>query len=599
MRKFLPGLCAGLSLGGLAVAQDARRPVVAPFYCPPVTSVVPCPPVGPPTSPGLPIQPGMPGTPDLTGQTPVTPGGQTPTLPVDTPSQFAGQTPGGAGAPVSFNENTFGDLLGARAVRIGYRATLNATFATAGTTTLGDGTSGVIISPNPSGVLTFTDSTGRNSGPIRVSGFAGGTSLDYVQAVGAGGGLDTFYAQQALQTLLSTGKLTAGQIAQFNRLTPAQRAQILANQSQINAGIRSALNGLTVPNVTVTGVSGSVGNGQVNYTATFASDTLVALPGSSSGVGRVKMFEDNNPMPRDRVIFTYDSFGDVPFTSDGIGVNRFQFGVEKTFLDGLWSAEVRLPFAGTLAATNVQGAEVTGVELGNLRFALKRLWMRTGVLNVSSGVAVTLPTAADQVVNSLPYLDTTTNTLRSVELYRIRNRSVTVEPYVAALLTPNDRLFAQGWAGVNFDASGGDLTWNTQVFGGSGAGRFWDLPILSLDGQVGYWLVRNPCGTVRGLAPFVELHWNRTLGQGQLFNALGNAMDDRGLTVQGIGNQELNLTAGLLMQVGNNLNVAVGAAAPLLQQPDRTFNWQIGVRLNYLFGRTARDPSMASRVSGF
>jgi hypothetical protein len=85
------------------------------------------------------------------------------------------------------------------------------------------------------------------------------------------------------------------------------------------------------------------------------------------------MSEDNSPIPRDRFIFTYDSFGDVPLTPNGIGVNRFQFGLEKTFLDGRWSAEVRLPFAGTLASTYAQGAEVTDMEFGNMRLALKRL----------------------------------------------------------------------------------------------------------------------------------------------------------------------------------------------------------------------------------
>ena len=39
------------------------------------------------------------------------------------------------------------------------------------------------------------------------------------------------------------------------------------------------------------------------------------------------------------------------------------------------------------------------------------------------------------------------------ELYRFHNRSVTVEPFVAALLTPNDRLFAQAWTSVNFNAT--------------------------------------------------------------------------------------------------------------------------------------------------
>jgi len=38
---------------------------------------------------------------------------------------------------------------------------------------------------------------------------------------------------------------------------------------------------------------------------------------------------------------------------------------------------------------------------------------------------------------------------------------------------------------------------------------------------------------------------------------------------------------------------------PLLQRPDRTFNWQIGVRASYYFGRSARDRSPAAMVTNY
>jgi hypothetical protein len=224
-----------------------------------------------------------------------------------------------------------------------------------------------------------------------------------------------------------------------------------------------------------------------------------------------------------------------------------------------------------------------------VRLALKRLWTNSDRFNVSSGVGVTLPTADDQVVNSQ----------LGTELYRFRNQSVTVEPYVATLFTPNDRLFTQLWGSVNFDTSGGDLTWNRNVFGGSGRSRIIDLPVLAVDYQVGYWLVRKDSGTLRGIAPFAELHWNYVIAQNELISAVGDRSNGYGLTIQGVGNQELNLTAGMIMQVGDNVNVVLGGGAPLLQRPDRTFDAQFGARVNYFFGRTARERSGMLYVNSY
>jgi hypothetical protein len=127
------------------------------------------------------------------------------------------------------------------------------------------------------------------------------------------------------------------------------------------------------------------------------------------------------------------------------------------------------------------------------------------------------------------------------------------------------------------------------VFGGSGQSRIIDLPVLAVDYQLGYWLVQKPTGTLRGIAPFVELHWNYAIAQNELVREVGDRSGGYGLTIQGVGNQELNLTSGVIMQVGDNVNVVLGGSAPLLQRPDRTFNAQFGARVNYYFGRTARE----------
>jgi hypothetical protein len=265
-------------------------------------------------------------------------------------------------------------------------------------------------------------------------------------------------------------------------------------------------------------------------------------------------------------------------------------GVEKTFLDGRWSVEFRLPFAGTVASSSVQGFEVNHTELGNARFALKRVFSQNQMLTTSAGLAVTLPTADDRLV---------TSALDGAALYRFKNRSVTVEPFVAALFTPNDRLFSQVWGSVNFDTSGGDLTWNRSVFGGSGATRVWDPPAVAVDYQVGYWLLRNDVGTLRGLAPFAELHWNHVLAQDQFLRQVNARTSGGGLIIGRVADHELNLSAGVLARVGHNLNLSIGASAPLLQKPDRTFDAQVGVRASYLFGRTAQARNPIYNINSY
>lgn len=491
---------------------------------------------------------------------------------------FARQSEGGTQVAQSFAPNMFGDVLGSRSIRFTYRASAVAQFGLAGSTILGDGSQGIIVSPNPSGTIQFSDSTGQR-GTVNVSQAAGNTNLDYTQPLLPNGSIDTVYARAVLESLLSRAGLSAAQIAQFERLTPAQRAKVLQNSSQINAAITRTLNGITIPQVQVLDVSAQQTGAGVVYNMLVQAEALAAFPGGSTLVGRVKMSEDTSPLPRDRLIFSYDHFDNVPLTTFGTTVNRYQFGVEKTFLDGRWSFEFRIPFASTMGSTSVQGFEGGNTEFGNVRFALKRILSQNQLLTLTHGVAVTLPTAADQVAISA---------LDGRELYRFENEQVTVEPFIAALYTPSERLFGQTWASVNFDVSGGNLTWNPAVFGGSGNQRIYDVPFLSVDQQIGYWLIRKETGALRGVAPFVELHWNYAIAQNELINSVNNNTQSNALSVSSVATHELNLIAGALFQVGDNLNVAIGASAPLLQRPDRTFDAQVGVRASYLFGRTAR-----------
>ncbi len=318
----------------------------------------------------------------------------------------------------------------------------------------------------------------------------------------------------------------------------------------------------------------------------------VAVPNPISGgvVGQLKLSEDNSPFPRDRLIFTYDYFDAVPLGTSGIPVNRYQFGFEKTFLDGRFSFEFRLPFANTLDTTSTLGADNLGTELGNLRLSLKGLILRGNTFNFAAGFAVSLPTSNDITVQDVD----------GSEILSVQNTSVQLSPYLAVILTPNDRCFAQAWYGFTFDTGGNNLRINPLVFGIPStssslvnSGTLGGQVLMSADLQLGYWLFRSNEGFMQGFAPFVEFHYNSQISSSQTIK-LGTT------TVTNISQpDELNLATGFITQLWDNTNLSVGLAAPLLGNTSRTFDYQVGVRLNWYFGHTARNRSNAAMVQSF
>lgn len=312
----------------------------------------------------------------------------------------------------------------------------------------------------------------------------------------------------------------------------------------------------------------------------------VPNPGMGGVVGLITIAEDNNPLPRDRFIFNYDYFDNVPLTPNGIPVNRYQFGVEKTFFDGWTSLEVRVPFASTLNSTVGVLSDGTNTEFGNIRLAAKALLVRRSAINISTGVAVYLPTADDFNMNAG----------NGTNLVHVANRSVQLSPYLAALYTPTDRFFAQAWLGFVFDTNRNTVTVNPDYFAGAtNIGTLRAPSLMMADLQVGYWVYQANSGILQGLAPFCEVHYNGAIGNGSVLST------PNGLLIgDATGNfDEWNISAGFLAQLGQNTSLSVGAAAPLRSGQNRTFDYQIGVRLNYFFGYTARQRSATTQIGGF
>ncbi len=319
----------------------------------------------------------------------------------------------------------------------------------------------------------------------------------------------------------------------------------------------------------------------------------VAPPGNLGGpAGYRKIAEDASPFPRDRVLLNYDYYNNTTLTPSGLDVHQWTFGGEKTFLDQALSVEVRLPLARTLDTRQVQrfssgGMSLDeglpfdeGTELGNLQLIFKGLLHSGDHWHWAAGMGLTLPTADDVV--QVDGQD------RGLELTRINNQTVLLQPYTAVAWTPTPNLFVQGFMQFNFDTRGNDVYFNTTGLGTSYAGTLQAPTLMHVDLQLGYWLYRNPC-TGRGFAPFLELHYNTTLQDEDIVTAtVGSLQYSSGYFANRI--DDLNLTAGFLAEMGPRMNMLTGVVVPLKSRDsgDRAFDYQIGVRLNWFYGATAR-----------
>jgi hypothetical protein len=396
--------------------------------------------------------------------------------------------------------------------------------------------------------------------------------------------------------------------SQYQSFVFSQNGGILSFPITDNPAYRNAANGLFNqlygPNGTTAFVSGSsqaiynvtggseVPSGPVfigppdtaEITNTYDRFLVLDLPTPAAGgvVGRTKISEDNNPLPRDRFIFNYDLFGGTQLAPGGYDVHRFAPGIEKTFLDQQASVEVRFPFASTLSPTGIADGGISNREavFGNIFTTLKFLAYSEDTFHVAAGFGMSLPTAPDTVVKSFDGSD----------LLRIKNESLLFVPYLASIYTPNDRLFWQNWVSLSFDATGSPVVANPNLLGaGQGPqtiGRIRDQSVLAIDSQFGYWLIppNSRSGILQGLAPFLELHYNSSVsdvsnvrsGNFQFVNS-DNRYD------------ELNLTSGVAVYFDSNLLVSAAVSLPMKSGPDKFFDYQVGVRASWFFGPTAAN----------
>ena len=293
---------------------------------------------------------------------------------------------------------------------------------------------------------------------------------------------------------------------------------------------------------------------------------------TAGGDRRFKATENNSPFPQNRVFFNYNHFHNAVSNVFGEreNLNRYTFGVESTIFNENNSIELRVPFAGTVAANqDLADSNFDSTEFGNITVAFKRLIFRNECSAVAVGLGVSLPTGDDSEITS-----------SGISQVVFNNDSVHFQPFLGIYRKTSERLFWQFFTQVDIDANGNRvvLPATSTLFGTGFTGssniaqQLQDQTVLFLDRSVGYWLYKDDCCRryLTGLAPMLELHYSTTL-QDQDLGTLGlfEPIERRDV---------LNLTAGMFFQIGQMSSLKVGAVSPLREDFDKIFDAEVGVQ---------------------
>ena len=272
----------------------------------------------------------------------------------------------------------------------------------------------------------------------------------------------------------------------------------------------------------------------------------------SGGSARRYKNEQARALPTDRAFVFFNHFHNA-MTIRGPGgnvngdINQFTFGVERTFADGDWSAEVRLPISAETDITKgMTSAHSNGV--GNLVVTLKNLLYVDSDYALAMGLAVTAPTGSDADIGFFGSQIT------------IQNEAVHLLPYLALQATPSEDWFFHVFAQVDVAANGDGIEVFDSVAMTTSTGRIVEQTLLFLDVSAGYWWMKDddPESTLTGVASVLELHYTGALNDAHIANvgsiAVGN-LDNR-IDV-------LNMTIGLHTEWQKDTAIRFATVVPL------------------------------------
>jgi hypothetical protein len=306
------------------------------------------------------------------------------------------------------------------------------------------------------------------------------------------------------------------------------------------------------------------------------------VPGAG-GSRRVKIGENNSPIPTDRAFFMYNhfhnayQFQEMDFTGPPSliqrqePIDRFTVGFEKTFLDGDWSVELRLPMVASLAVQG-QTFAVNGGNWGNLAVIVKRLLYADDTFALAAGLGIDAPTGSDFEGE---FAGTT---------LRFENDALHLLPYVGGIVDLGNGLFLMGYMQIDVATIGNDVVISQQGTPGQSVGRFNEQNLMYFDVGGGYWLYDNPYGEcVTGVAAMLEFHYTTSIQDADQI-AFGQNFGSGFITTPGNRFDVVNVSTGVNVAFGDWTNLRVAGVFPLGDDFDqRFFDAEVQVQFNQRF----------------
>jgi len=320
----------------------------------------------------------------------------------------------------------------------------------------------------------------------------------------------------------------------------------------------------------------------------FASSSFtLPMAGGGSRIGKIA--ENDSPIPRDRIFFSYNHFqnvfqvsetpsGPAPTIFRQEPLDRYTMGFEKTFLDGWTSVELRMPFTGTLNA-QLDTVGLNAGNIGNMTVVLKSLLYMDSATAVGAGMAIETPTGTDTFAR----IDTTT--------LRFKNETTHLLPYIGFVWSPGDPrwgwgsgLFLSGFAQIDINTAGNSVdTLSPNRVPINSLGKLTDQNLGFLDIAAGYWLYRDPdAPRLTGVAVVSELHYTTTL---QNADQITGNVDGGVLSLNGNNKRfdVLNGTVGLQFLLFDASSLRVAGVFPLGDESRRLFDSEVQVQFNRRF----------------
>ncbi|MCA9145238.1 MAG: hypothetical protein H6821_14780 [Planctomycetaceae bacterium] len=312
--------------------------------------------------------------------------------------------------------------------------------------------------------------------------------------------------------------------------------------------------------------NGPIGNGDgwaLDFQHTFTPiQNTVLIPAGGVAVRRMKLSENNSPIPRDRFIANYNFFNDV---IGGIGdVNRYAFGFEKTFLNESSSVEVLFPFASTLAADQVaNGVIAKNTEFGDIPIILKTILAERDEYVLAGGIGITIPTGSDaRVFNAT-----------GDQIVHVDHASVHLLPYLGLLRGYDSGWYWQSFLQLDIDTNGNRVQADLTGANLQPVGVLQEQTLLFADLGIGYQFTELGDDCRPAIAATAELHYATPLQGSDSITA--GALDLRSLVNRF---DVVNLTLGMNFLTQHNFSIRPAMVVPL---SDDQFDYEVMVQANY------------------